>query len=91
MISARLLTIKTIDVVVVAIYLSKAFDSICHKLLLAKLNAYGVHNSALKLTQSYLSGRFKRVKCNGKESDWLRLLYGVPERSLLGPLFLISL
>ena len=50
------------DMAVVAIDLSKAFDSICHNLLLGKLKAYGVHDSAIKLIQSYLSGRFQRVK-----------------------------
>ena len=79
------------DVAVIAIDLSKAFDSICHNLLLAKLKAYGVHDSAIKLIQSYLSGRFQRVKCNGKVSDWLPLRCGVPQGNLLGPLFLISL
>lgn len=50
------------DVAVVAIDLFKAFDSIFHNLLQAKLKAYGVHDSAIKLTQSYLSGHFQRVK-----------------------------
>ena len=74
------------DVAVIAIDLSKAFDSICHNFLLAKLKACGVHDSAMKLIQSYLSGRFQRVKCNGKVSDWLPLHCGAPEGSLLGPL-----
>ena len=73
------------DVAVIAIDLSKAFDSIY--LLLAKLKAYGVRDSAIKLIQSYLSGRFQRVKCNGKVSDLLPLRCGVPQGSLLGPLF----
>ena len=52
----------------VAVGLSKAFDSICHNLLQAKLKAYDVHDWAIKLIhdQLYLSGRFQRVKCNGK-------------------------
>ena len=38
-------------------------------ILLAKMKAYGFHDSAIKLIQSYLLGRFQQVKCNGKVSD----------------------
>ena len=71
----------------VAVDLSKAFHAICHNLLLLKMKAYGVRDYASKLIQSYLSVRFKRVKCNGKVSDWLPLRCEVPQGSLLGPLF----
>lgn len=54
--------------------------------LQAKLKAYGVQDSVVNLIQSYLSGRFQRVKCNGKVSDWLPIRCGVLQESLLGPL-----
>ena len=56
------------DVGVVVIDLSKVFDSICHNLLLAKLNAYELQDSAINLIRSYLSDRLQRVKCNGTYS-----------------------
>ena len=42
------------EVGTIAIDLSKAFDSICHNLLLAKLKAYGLRDSAMQLMRSYL-------------------------------------
>ena len=67
------------EVGAVAIDLSKAFDSICHNLLLAKLKVYGLRDSALQLMRSYLEDRKQRVKCNGTISDWQPLRCGVPK------------
>ena len=50
--------------------LSKAFDSLNHDLLLAKLNAYGINLDALQLIRSYLSKRNQRVRVNSTFSDW---------------------
>ena len=75
------------DVAVVAVDISEAFDTVCHDFLPAKMKAYGVHGSAIKLIHSYLSGRFQQVKCNGKVSDWLPLRCRELQGSPLGPLF----
>ena len=66
----------------VVIDLSKAFDCICHNLLLAKLKAYGVQEPALQLIRSNLHDRKYRVICNDSSSNWLPLRCGVPQGSL---------
>ena len=66
--------------------LSKAFDTLDHGLLIAKLQAYGVTKASLNLVNSYLSNRWQRTKVNTSFSTWTKLLLGVPQGSVLGPL-----
>ena len=66
--------------------LSKAFDYLPHKLLLCKLHAYGVSSDAYDLLRSYLTNRSKRVKISTLKSDWAKLIKGVPQGSVLGPM-----
>ena len=68
--------------------LSKAFDTIDHELLIAKLHAYGFSSKALQLILSYLSDRFQRVKIDATFSSWTQLSQGVPQGSVLGLLLL---
>ena len=66
--------------------ISKAFDCINHKLLIAKLYEYGVSSSALNITSSYLKHRTQRTKINDCFNARSNIEYGVPQGSLLGPL-----
>ena len=71
---------------VILLDLSKAFDTINHDLLIAKLHAYGFEKDSLLLIKSYLSGRLQRTKINCSYSNWAKLFAGVPQGSVLGPL-----
>ena len=66
--------------------LSKAFDTLNHELLIAKLESYGFDKSALSILLSYLSDRWQRTKINTSLSTWAEILSGVPQGSILGPL-----
>ena len=66
--------------------LSKAFDCLPHRLLIAKLQEYGVSPGSCMLVASYLQNRFQRVKIGTSKSDWLQISKGCPQGSLFGPL-----
>ena len=66
--------------------LSKAFHCICRDLLIAKLNAYGLSLTALKLVHRYLQNRKQRTKNGTAYSLWEEIFSGVPQGSILGPL-----
>ena len=66
---------------------TKASDCIRHDLLIAKLHGYGFSRDALLLVNSYLENRQQRVKINGSFSSYKNLQLGIPQGSVLGPLF----
>ena len=71
----------------VSIDLSKAFDTIPHGLLLPKRRTYGLNDRACELFRDYLSGRLERVKVGDTYSEWQSVKIGVPQGSMLGPMF----
>ena len=76
-------------VVAVFVDLSKAFDTIEHKILLSKLERYGIRGTANNLIKDYLSNRTQYVSTLGENSDLEELIYGVPQGSVLGPLLFL--
>ena len=66
--------------------LSKAFDTLNHNLLIAKLGAYGFERDSLSFMKSYLKDRQQRVRVNNNFSSWEKIIAGVPQGSILGPL-----
>ena len=69
--------------------ISKAFDKVWHEGLAFKLKTYGISVPLLALTVSYLSNRQQRVFLNEKTSVWSYISAGVPQGSVLGPLFFL--
>ena len=67
----------------------KAYDTVSHDILLRKLEAYGIKNNVIRLIKSYLSDRKQYVQYSVGKSDVKGVLHGVPQGSILGPLFYI--
>ena len=69
--------------------ISKAFDRVWYRGLIAKLKHYGFCGPLLNWFQSYLTIIFQRVVIPGGISEWLEILVGVPQCSTFGPLLFI--
>ena len=67
--------------------MSAAFDVVDHGLLIKKLALYGFQEDFLRWTESYLSSRFQCVSIEGSLSRLQAVQVGVPQGSILGPLF----
>lgn len=74
---------------IVLLDLRKAFDLVCHNILLEKLKAYQCSDTAVKWFSSYLQGRTQASVFKGKVSEQATIKVGVPQGSIIGPLMFI--
>ena len=69
--------------------LKKAFDTVNHNILLEKLNNMGIRNQTVLWIKSYLGNRMQRTISNNVFSNLDVVQCGVPQGSILGPLFFL--
>ena len=69
--------------------LSKAFDTVDHKILISKLKNYGVRGNNLKWFESYLNNRKQFTAYNNKYTSFETITCDVPQGSIFGPLLFL--
>ena len=65
---------------------SKAFNSVPHERLMAKLGSYGKDRKIQRWIRNFLLDRTQRVIVNGLQSQAAQVTSAVPQGSVLGPI-----
>lgn len=68
---------------------AKAFDKVPHVRLAKKLEACGITGNILRWIVNWLTDRRQAVGIRGCYSDWIKIVSGVPQGSVLGPLLFV--
>ena len=71
--------------------ISKAFDKLCHKGLIYKLQQNGISGELLNIVIDFRNNRKQRVVFNDQTSNWVDVKVGVPQGSIMGLSTLLNL
>ena len=69
--------------------LSKAFDTVNHKIIIGKLKKYGIRGKSLLWFISYLINRIQFIKYNNLNTSFQKIVCVIPQGSVLGPLLFL--
>ena len=79
----------SLQTLAIFIDLKKAFDTVDHDILLKKMDHYGIRGISNKWFENYLKDREQFVSVHGIDSDTQKIVCGVPQGSILGPLLFL--